>query len=346
MVTLQERIYDYLTSLIRRGQPHGKLPSHSEIQEHFKVSAVTVRSVIKKLESSGHIYCRQGKGCFIRKIPQDVENVRLFLILPASARISSEFVIGVWEIARKRRYHMMFFNYNGDDNILAQEIRSFVPNVIIWIAPNTLTCSSSIERLTNLGAYLLLFNRAYDHSSVSYICSDFRRDGGEMARLTVASGGKNVLYVGHDQMIDYSALRYSGFVESLPSDCELTTLAFSLSDYTPGSLKKSLELKLRIQQYDVIICSQEALWQDISGALALVGCDTTRVIFGCFDKIPDSDPLFEQTTCLVQPVREMSVTLMQGVRDLLEQKTMCVRKVVHSLPLSKSPEKQEKNIIC
>lgn len=44
-----------------------KIPSQNELQEIFKVSRVSIREALKKLESSGIIITYQGRGSFVKK---------------------------------------------------------------------------------------------------------------------------------------------------------------------------------------------------------------------------------------------------------------------------------------
>lgn len=51
----------------RKFQPGEKLPSHSELSDHYKVARMTVQQALRVLRDEGLIVSRQGSGVFVRE---------------------------------------------------------------------------------------------------------------------------------------------------------------------------------------------------------------------------------------------------------------------------------------
>ena len=65
--TLTQRLRDVVRARILAGewQPGEKMPSETELAEHYRVSRVTVRTALKSLESQGLIDIRHGSGAYV-----------------------------------------------------------------------------------------------------------------------------------------------------------------------------------------------------------------------------------------------------------------------------------------
>lgn len=328
MISLHEQVFDYLITLVENGENNDKLPSHSEIRSKFNVSAVTVRNAITRLEDEGLIFCRQGKGCFVHKVKAATGKIKIFMIIPCSADVTNEFVASMWNAAREKKYHVMLFNHNSDEIVLMREIRSFAPNAVVWVAPTIKEDGSLIERLAELDTHLMLFNRVYEHPKVNYISGDFTADGTAMGEMIFRQRPKNVLYVGHNRSLDFSDQRYRGILLRKPKEIEIEVIPFH--DYQQGTLTAAIGDKLRGKRFDAIICAQGAIWGDLKDALGQTGCRTDGMVFGNFNALPAGDSLEAQTCLVLQPISGMGTLLMDGLRDLFQQKSDSVKKIVFS----------------
>jgi len=72
---LSKQLADKLRNyIVEQGlRPGGRLPSNREIAQQAKVSQVTARMAIKRLEKEGLLECRIGQGSFVRCLPQVAE---------------------------------------------------------------------------------------------------------------------------------------------------------------------------------------------------------------------------------------------------------------------------------
>ena len=323
MAILQEQVFRYLSDLIANGNHNDMLPSQNQLRERFNVSMITVRMALDKLEEEGLIFRRQGKGCFIRKVDNNEPDIRIFLVLPNKTDIRNEFVNGIFNAARERKYHVMFYSYNGNGVDLQREIRLFAPNAIIWVAPNLLEEAETIERLSELNAFLLLFNRKFSHPRVSYVTGDLFRDGKLMAENMLKRVPEKILYIGHDESISFSKTRYDGFVAGLENAgfdragglCEIP---FSTRIYRPGMLTPLILEALRRNRFEAVVCSQGAVWNDMAEALKKSRHGGKDVWFGNFNRIPEDDPLLSRSVMIVQPIEEMGRLAIDSVGRLIE----------------------------
>ena len=67
-VTLQERLYSFISSCIADGTygPGDKLPSEAELMRAHHVSRVTVRHALDELAEAGYLEKRRGKGTYVK----------------------------------------------------------------------------------------------------------------------------------------------------------------------------------------------------------------------------------------------------------------------------------------
>ncbi|WP_407311204.1 GntR family transcriptional regulator [Desulfosporosinus sp. SB140] len=70
-------IVDKLMLLIVSGKysAHDRLPSENEIADNYKVPRITARKAYERLEESGYIYKKQGKGSYVKDRYRQIELV-------------------------------------------------------------------------------------------------------------------------------------------------------------------------------------------------------------------------------------------------------------------------------
>ena len=68
--SLSDRVAAELQAMIRSGEykPGDKLPTESELMEHFSVSRITVREAVRKLRTMNLLEVRQGDGTFVKEL--------------------------------------------------------------------------------------------------------------------------------------------------------------------------------------------------------------------------------------------------------------------------------------
>lgn len=69
--TASRQVANALRDAIRDGeyQPGARLPSRSELAEHFAVAPMTVQNALRELKDEGLLVSRQGTGVFVRTDP-------------------------------------------------------------------------------------------------------------------------------------------------------------------------------------------------------------------------------------------------------------------------------------
>ncbi len=318
MPVLQEQIVNYLMGLIERGQHDDMLPSQNQLREQFNVSTVTVRGALDRLVAHGLVYRRQGKGCFIRKVGNPLSAERIFLILPAQADVNGEFVMGLFNAARERNYHMIFYHYDGNEEALQYELRQAAPSAAIWLAPSLYRDAETITRLAALNLHLLLFNRAFDYPAVSYVSGDFRSDGRTLGEALTERGVRRVLYLSYDMRMMFAALRCEGLREALSAG------GGAVDAIGAGNMEGSDEVVieaaaalLRKERYDAVVCAQGAIWPAMGRALHRAGCDPELMWFGSFNAPASGDEAYPRTVWSVQPVATMAVRAVELIARLL-----------------------------
>lgn len=64
-ILLHHRIKEQVTDQIRMGALSGKLPSMDVLGQEFNASRITMRNILKELETEGYVSVRQGSGTFV-----------------------------------------------------------------------------------------------------------------------------------------------------------------------------------------------------------------------------------------------------------------------------------------
>lgn len=74
-----QQIADHLQNDIKTGEfsPGDKLPSEKRLGDYFKVSRITIRQALKRLENDGLIFKKQGLGAFVSENKPESNLVRL-----------------------------------------------------------------------------------------------------------------------------------------------------------------------------------------------------------------------------------------------------------------------------
>lgn len=71
--TMSDRVTQALLELIRSGSypPKSRLPSETEMAQHFGVSRTVIREAVSRLKSEGLVESHQGRGVFVRELGPD-----------------------------------------------------------------------------------------------------------------------------------------------------------------------------------------------------------------------------------------------------------------------------------
>ncbi len=326
-VLLRDRVIKYLNGLIAAGRHNEALPSQNCLRKKFGVGMVTVRSAFDRLELAGLVYRKQGKGCFIRKLPENAASSKVFVVLPEHASVSNDFPSAVLQAAREFKFITTFYNYSGNLERLRFEIGEFSPDAAIWIAPNMPDEAPDVRKIASMGFHVLLFNRELPGTGLSSVCCDFAKDGCRMAERIMLRKPERILAFGFSPRADYAVGRLGGLSDGLKDGGFSGTLHFG--GFFPGAhyVEKTVK-ELKSGRYDTVVCGQYAFWSVLVKALEMTDSDISRMTFGLFSETEPDSRFLARTIRLVQPLPEMGRIAACAVNRLLKGQSVC--EVLHA----------------
>lgn len=136
---LYDQLQQILIDVIRRGlfKPGEQMPGEKELEEHFRVSRITVRRALSEMVASGYLRREAGRGTFVmRSVVHDSSSFRLGTLMDSlrslGENVSSTILALRWEeaaanvaqelniAAQSRILHMIrLVMVNGDPTYLA-----------------------------------------------------------------------------------------------------------------------------------------------------------------------------------------------------------------------------------
>ncbi|MBE6380867.1 MAG: GntR family transcriptional regulator [Lentisphaerae bacterium] len=321
MAILQTEIANHLMSLIEQGQHGDMLPSQNELRRQFNVSTVTVRKALEKLEEQGVIYRHQGKGCFIRRPQNHGVTTRLFLIISSKFSLDNEFISSLVYATQVTGYHTIFYHFDGNAETMFYELNRFAPQVVIWLAPSIFMHEKALLKLLTMPQHVILFNREYNHSSISYISGDFIGDGRRMAKVMLEKDIRNVLYLTLDERMMFARKRGMGLREEIIAGggkfdsldgYTLRNRIFAEGESvdpldTRTVLKQALKERLSSDSsIQAIVCSQGKIWPTLKEALVECGKSPEDFVLASFNKLDAAEQIPGHTIAFDQPISRMA----------------------------------------
>ena len=325
MAILQNEVINYLLGLIEQSGHDAPLPSQNELRQKFACSTVTVRKALEKLEERGLIYRLQGKGCFVRRPEQKSPATRIFLIIPQGADLQGEFISSLVAASRKYSYHTLFYCYDDNEDMLFYELERVAPQVVLWLAPSIFKYGKTLQKLLARIPHVILFNREYDHPSMSYVTGDFAADGKAMGNILVDQGVSNILYVSLNMQLMFSHRRAAGISEIIGNnggtmdiiDASALNSGGSQSDEKAAVLLKNAILKaVQQKEYSAIVGAQGKLW-DIILQASKEAPNADKLILGNFNILPPQQICTNPAVIMEQPIAMMADEAIKLVTRLL-----------------------------
>ena len=329
MVTLQDKVINYLLALIEQSQHDTPLPSQNELRQKFDCSTMTVRKALEKLEERGLIYRIQGKGCFVRRTGSTATHVRIFLIISPRVDLQGTFVSSLVEASRNHSYHTLFYCYDDNEDMLFYEIDRLEPQVVLWLAPSVFKHGKTLQKLLARPLHVILFNREYDHPAVSYVSGDFTADGRAIGKKLLESSAKEVLYVSFDMRFMFSHLRATGLSEVITDAGGNVTVIdahkLCTTEHNGPTCRKTEQVlynaiveELQKKQYSAVVGAQGRLWPIISQVCRDSIADSKKLYLGNFNA-PESPISCDFPVIVIeQPIAEMADEAIQLVARLLK----------------------------
>jgi len=295
MAILQDKVMNYLLGLIEQNPHNTVLPSQNDLRRKFDCSTITVRKVLEKLEERGLIYRVQGKGSFVRRPEQNKAQVRIFLIISPKTDLRGDFISSLVTASRNHSYHTLFYCYDDNEAMLFYELDRVAPQVVLWLAPSIYKHDKTLQKLRAHAPHVILFNRQYDHPSISYVSGDFASDGRAMGEKLLQHSVREVLFVSLNMKIMYSYLRATGLSEVITAAggnvtvidaAELPNFKDDVQD-NPGQCEEALcgaiVGALAQKRYSAIVGAQGHLWSTIQKACSRSSIDPRNFYLGNFN---------------------------------------------------------------
>jgi len=74
-ISLHHRVKETVIAEIVSGSLSGRLPNMSRFGQEFAASRITMRNVLKELETEGYVVVRHGSGTFVSYSPEVQQNI-------------------------------------------------------------------------------------------------------------------------------------------------------------------------------------------------------------------------------------------------------------------------------
>ncbi|MES9760179.1 GntR family transcriptional regulator [Priestia megaterium] len=182
MQSLYEQVYQALKQEILDGKYKigDRVPSEKELSNNFKVSRITSKKALKKLEEDGIVYRRQGKGTFVaedRKEINKLNNKKLLIGLVVTGLDDSHIskLISSIETASNEKCLVIlkqsFGSAEREEHIIDELLELPVDGLIIYPAQAE-HYSPKILKLTVEKYPLVLIDRAFKRIAATTISTD------------------------------------------------------------------------------------------------------------------------------------------------------------------------------
>ena len=213
-------IYNSIKSNIENGTlaPNEKLPTESELEEHFHVSRITVVKALNLLESNGYIERKQGSGSFIQEIRNNhLDMITLIMPYKVTGR-EMEYIESIESTLKKNGYILNISISNGDykkEMIILESILSRIKGVIIY--PNR--SDENIEffySLFNRNIPVVYIDKYPLNIPCSHVISDNYDGGYKIGTYMIEKGYAEFYVIMHDLLMFSTEMeRYKGFIKAM-----------------------------------------------------------------------------------------------------------------------------------
>jgi GntR family transcriptional regulator of arabinose operon len=216
------KVYVYYKNLINSGilQPGQKLHTESEIEDMFKVSKITVRKALSKLEHESLIERVQGSGSFVKNNKSKDSSLKLIsLIIPFNGQGRE---IGLIEGIEKELGNLGYsFIINNSGNSCVKEmeliknIKTKVKGIILYPALHGNNTNIYMEALKE--KYPIVYIDRYPSElPCSYVVSDNFTGGYEIGNYLINKGHNNFILIFNDvNKLTSERDRFNGFMKAI-----------------------------------------------------------------------------------------------------------------------------------
>ncbi len=218
---IKENLLRYLED--ERYQTDQRLPSESELMNHFGVSRNTVRQALEELVNEGIIYKKHRSGSFFSGAIQGAQKRShlIGVITPFLARyIYPQIIQGIDDIAHRHHYNLVLGNTRG---VLEREIATIesllaknIDGVLIELSAGfqQIHDSQTFHFVKNLTIPLVFLNWRIDDPDVSYVSVN-DVEGGFRATSYLANAGHTRIACVYPEDHIAALHRYQGYRNAL-----------------------------------------------------------------------------------------------------------------------------------
>lgn len=180
MAKKYETVYNDLREQINRGEfrAEDKLPSETELMEHYAVSRQTIRQALKLLEKDGAICKIQGSGTFVQQITPKIESKCVAVITyDITASVFPAVLSRIEQTLFASGYATMLFSTRSsaqkERQILEQLCANPVNGIILYATESALNSLNSdlILKLQRMGTQFVFMDTRYPDEALRRIPS-------------------------------------------------------------------------------------------------------------------------------------------------------------------------------
>lgn len=175
------------------------LPTERELAETYKVSRVTVRGTLARMEAEGVILRRQGHGTRVRLRNSGFPGTMgiIAVIAPGGNPFFSSF-ISRFEAAAEENDAMVVFKATGRqpmEDILFRFYERNIRNIVVWPYDEAIRIDAFV-RLRGLGMNMVFFDRVVHSGMADGVSVDNEEAIRALYRHLRAKGGRKIVYIG------------------------------------------------------------------------------------------------------------------------------------------------------
>ena len=171
---LRNELIDYIKK--NNLKPKDKLPTIREIIKNSNFSYATVHRTLIEMENEGSITKRQGKGLFVNRIPPQIEEKQIALIIPehfSSHKIFIDVLAGVRMVLEKANIGLLIsitnMSHEKEKETIERLISRHVEGIIIFLEDSYRNNYLHIKELKERNFPFVLIDRFIPELDTDYV---------------------------------------------------------------------------------------------------------------------------------------------------------------------------------
>ena len=320
-----------------------RLPSESDLGEHYGVSRLTVQRALKELQIESLVERRAGSGTYVLP-PKEVPGHLFGLLIPGlgETEVFEPMCQGMAK-AGQRGGHALLWGHTAQS---ASESKEFLANQLcddfisrrvsgVFFAPlegianKDTTNSSILQRLHSAGIAVVLLDRCVcawpDRSPFDLIGIDNRRGGYQITRHLLQMGAKRPVFLAKSHSAPTVDQRFSGFAEALRA-----------KGMEPGDMircdpadRAAIQQIMSTRKPDAFVCANDVTAATLMPTLESLGYEVPNDIrITGFDDVRYSHLLRVPLTTIQQPCQELGETAIFAMLSRLAQPDLPARDIL------------------